>query len=193
MLQPPPGISLRRYRARLAGLPHETNPAFDFTGRLGNARPGGFREGIQCDALPVLLTHSAAARRPSATWVPRMRCRVLAPPVLQPPALQLPPRLPTRPPPWARQPCRRRPCWRRPWAPRHNESVKDAVADANQRNGAPDQRVAVHMPAARRTEVDRRPGLRRNGALRAQPARTGLANISRQRVRPRPELRRPRP
>ena len=71
--------------------------------------------------------------------------------------------------------------------------VKDAVADANQRNGAPEQPVAVHMPAARRTEVDRCHGLRRNGALSAQPARTGLANISRQRVRPRPELLRPRP
>ncbi len=71
--------------------------------------------------------------------------------------------------------------------------VNDAVADANQRNGAPDQRVAVHMPAARRTEMDQHPGLKRTGASRAQSARTGLANISSQRVRPRPELRRPRP
>lgn len=71
--------------------------------------------------------------------------------------------------------------------------VVDAVADANQRNGAPHQMVAVHMPAARRTDMDRRPGLKRTGALRAQPARTGLASISRQRARPRPELRRPRP
>ena len=71
--------------------------------------------------------------------------------------------------------------------------VKNAVSDANQRNGAPDQRVAVHMPAARRTDMDRRPGLRRTGASRAQSARPELANISRQRVRPRPELLRLRP
>jgi hypothetical protein len=71
--------------------------------------------------------------------------------------------------------------------------VKDAVADANGRNGAPDQEVAMHRPAARRIDMDRRPGLQRTGASRAQPARPGLASISRQRVRPRPELRRPRP
>ena len=72
-------------------------------------------------------------------------------------------------------------------------AVNDAAADANQRVCAPDHQVAVQMTAARRTDTDRRAGRAGTGSSRAEPARPGPVNITRQRVRPRPELRRPRP
>jgi hypothetical protein len=72
-------------------------------------------------------------------------------------------------------------------------AVNDAAAEANQRKCAPDHKVAGQMTAARRGDADRRAGLTRTRMARAEPTRTGLVNITRQRARPRPELRRPRP
>ena len=72
-------------------------------------------------------------------------------------------------------------------------AVNDAAADANQRACAPDHKVALQMTAARRTDADGRAGRARTGLSRAESNRPGLVNITRQRARPRPELRRPRP
>jgi hypothetical protein len=72
-------------------------------------------------------------------------------------------------------------------------ALTDAAADANQRVGGQDHKVAVYMPAARRSDAYGRAGLQQSVVSRAQSARTGAANMNGQRVRPRPELRRPRP